>query len=202
MSNAIVHIVDDDPDLRELLSRLVNSVELETRTYASGDEFLDTVDPKGAGCLLLDVRMPRMSGLELHNRVKKLNIKWPVIFITGHGDVSMAVRSMRDDAFDFIEKPFHNQFLVDRVQEAVAYSEAKYKADCENSSKVDALNKLTSRERQVLDLVVKGETNKVIAYTLSISIKTVEVHRSNAMQKLNAHSLAQLIEIYQNLNIS
>ena len=201
MSGAIVHIVDDDPDLRQLLSRLVNSVDLETRTYASAAEFLNTVENTGAGCLLLDVRMPRMSGLELHNKVKKLNITWPVIFITGHGDVSMAVRSMRNQAFDFIEKPFQNQMLLDRIQEAVVYSETHYELECENSSKHEALNQLTNREREVLDLVVKGETNKIIAYKLSISIKTVEVHRSNAMQKVDANSLAQLIELYQNLNI-
>jgi two-component system, LuxR family, response regulator FixJ len=201
MNNAIVHIVDDDHDLRQFMTRLIQSVALETRVYSTADEFLGQGSWQGPGCILLDVRMPRMSGIELFRRFKKLGVNWPVIFVTGHGDVQTAVRAMRARAFDFIEKPFDNQFLLDRVQRAVAESEETAERHNETRHQNAILDRLTSRERQVLDMVVKGETNKVIAYRLSLSIKTVEVHRSNGKQKIGANSLAQLIKMYRSLGL-
>lgn len=190
----VVFIVDDDRAVREALRWLIASVSLESREFPSAQAFLDAYVPGIPGCLLLDVRMAGMSGLELQEVLAARAVALPVIIITGHGDVRMAVHAMKAGAFDFIEKPFNNQTLLERVQKAVARS---VRAERQRARQAEVLNRwqrLTPRERQVLEMVVAGETNKVIAGRLGISDKTVEAHRAKVMRKMKAKSLADLMK--------
>ena len=195
-----VHIIDDDLGMRRLLKELMESVGLNVKTYSSAEDFISTKNNTIIGCIISDVRMPKMSGVELQQKNIEMGVNFPIIFLTGFGDIKMAVTAMQKEAFDFIEKPFNNQYLIDRVQQAIAVSEKNY---TEEVSKVKNLSKfecLTKREKEVFDLIVKGETNKSIAYKLDISIKTVEVHRSKIMKKYNASGLASLIGLNDSLN--
>ena len=191
----VVFIVDDDAAVRRFLSGLIESVELRVKAYASAQEFLDSYEAGQPGCLVLDVRMPGMSGLELQRELADRAIDLPVIILTGHGNVQLAVHAMKAGAVDFVEKPFDNELLLDRIQRAVAES---LRADDERI-KCDEIaerkRRLTPRERQVLDLVVAGETNKGVARHLDISERTVEIHRANAMRKMRAKSLADLVKM-------
>ncbi|MCW9035849.1 MAG: response regulator [Alphaproteobacteria bacterium] len=189
----LVYVVDDDDAVRDMISWLMDSVKLPTELFSSARAFLDKFGPGKIACLLLDVRMPEMSGIELQRELKKLDPALPIIIITGHADVPMAVHAMREGAFDFIEKPFNNQLLLDRVQAAVNKSRLVHEEKAEVLELEALIDGLTSREKEVLDLVVSGETNKGIAHKLDITIKTVEVHRGNMMRKMQANSIADLM---------
>ena len=190
-----VFVVDDDEAVRRFLNGLIASVGLKVETYASAQEFLDAHEPGRPGCLLLDIRMPGMSGLELQKVLVERNIRIPVIILTGHGDVQVAVHAMKAGAVDFIEKPFNNELLLDRIQKAVAES---VQADTSRVKRVEIARRmdlLTPREHQVLDMVADGKTNKAIARRLDISEKTVEIHRAHVMEKMQAKSLADLVKM-------
>jgi FixJ family two-component response regulator len=194
-----VFIVDDDDAVRRFLSGLVQSIDLRVEVHASAQDFLDAYEPGCPGCLLLDVRMPGMSGLELQRELAGQSIDLPVIILTGHGNVPVAVQAMKAGAVDFIEKPFNNELLLDRIQTVVAQSVRADGARTRRNEISNRLKSLTSRERQVFDLVVAGEVNKSIAHHLSISEKTVEIHRANVMNKMCAKSLASLVTMAINL---
>lgn len=191
----VVFIVDDDDAVRHFLSGLVRSVDLRVDAHASARDFLDAYEPGCPGCLLLDVRMPGMSGLELQRELAKQSVDLPIIILTGHGNVPVAVQAMKGGAVDFIEKPFNNELLLDRIQSAVAQSVQANSSRTRRNEIVKRLESLTPRERQVFDFVVAGEVNKGIAHHLSISEKTVEIHRANVMHKMDAKSLALLVEM-------
>jgi len=190
-----VFIVDDDDAVRRFLSGLVQSINLRVEVHASAQDFLDAYEPGCPGCLLLDVRMPGMSGLELQRELAGQSIDLPVIILTGHGNVPVAVQAMKAGAVDFIEKPFNNELLLDRIQTVVAQSVRADGARTRRNEISNRLKSLTPRERQVFDLVVAGEVNKSIAHHLSISEKTVEIHRANVMKKMRAKSLASLVQM-------
>jgi FixJ family two-component response regulator len=196
MRNApVVCIVDDDEAVRETLQQLVESIDIRVKTYASPQHYLDFGDPNLAGCLVLDIRMPGMSGLELHETLISQGCTLPVIIITGYGDVSSAVRAMRQGAVDFLEKPFHNQILLDLIQHCIQRDAQNRQAEAARHEVCNNLSKLTPREREVLDLVVSGKSNKETARSLDISPKTVEVHRSRVMEKMEATSLPKLVQM-------
>jgi FixJ family two-component response regulator len=195
MSEPTVFIVDDDDAVRRFLSGLIESVELRVETFASARDFLEAYEPGRPGCLVLDVRMPGMSGLELQRELADQAIDLPVIILTGHGNVQLAVHAMKAGAIDFVEKPFDNELLLDRIQKAVA---ANLRAGSERIKRIEIAERmqlLTPREREVLDLVVAGQTNKGVARHLDISERTVEVHRANVMRKMQAKSLADLVKM-------
>jgi two-component system response regulator FixJ len=188
-----VFIIDDDEAVRDGLKWLVESVDLKAASFNSAQEFLETYQAGQPGCLLLDIRMPGMSGLALQQVLKSRSFDLPIIILTGHGTVQMAVDAMKAGAFDFIEKPFQNQRLLDRVHDAIDVSISNNIEHERRAEVMQLLELLTPREHQVLNMVVSGETNKAIAYRLDISEKTVEVHRAKVMEKLGAASLADLI---------
>lgn len=192
MNEPTVFIVEDDQAVADALCCLFNSIDLRVAHYPDAHQFLTQFDPQRKGCLLLDVRMPGMSGLDLQERLKQQNNSLPIIFITGHGDIAMAVRAMKAGAFDFITKPFNNQLLLEQVQRAIALNE-RNNATRLNKSKLELL---TPREKQVLTLVANGKVNKQIANELAIAVSTVELHRSNLMKKLQARTVADLIKLY------
>ncbi len=200
-SEPTVFVVDDDKAVRRFLRGLIASVDLAVETYASAHEFLSAYESGRTGCLLLDVRMPGMSGLELQREIAKRAIGLPVIILTGHGDVQVAVRAMKAGAVDFIEKPFNNDLLLDRIQKAVAMSVSADSSRVRRDEIRRRMESLTMRERQVLDLVVAGETNKGVARHLDISEKTVEIHRARTMEKMRAKSLADLVKMVATLGV-
>jgi FixJ family two-component response regulator len=188
-----VFIVDDDEGIRDGLSMLLSTVGLPCQTFASASEFLDDYDPDSRGCLVLDIRMPRMSGLELQAELNERGSNLPVIFITGHGDIPMAVDAMRQGAMDFIRKPFREQELLDRINEALDVELIRRGRALEQDELVDRIESLTDREKAVFEAVADGKMNKVIGFDLGISERTVEVHRANVMKKLGVRTLAELI---------
>ena len=174
---------------------LMRSVGLQSEAFASANDFLERFDQRGAGCLVLDIRMPGLSGLELQERLLELGISIPIIFITGHADVPMAVEAMKKGAFAFIQKPFRDQDLLDSISEAMI-SGRRDRESREMQSLVEArLQTLTRREREVMALVVAGKPNKVIAFELGVSQRTVEVHRARVMEKMQAGSLPDLVRM-------
>jgi len=195
MTQPRVHIVDDDEAMRDSLKWLLESRGLEVELYASGVEFLKNFDSSFCGCLVLDVRMPGMSGLDLYEQLQARGSTLPVIFITGHGDVPMAVSALKKGAADFIEKPFDDQDMVGLIESCMRQDSAAAAKRAESASVAQRFDSLTQREQEVLDLVVAGKLNKQIADELGISIKTVEVHRSRVMQKMGANSVAELVQL-------
>lgn len=191
-NTATVFIIEDERIICEALTYVFASVCLSIEIYANAKDFLAAYDPKRVGCILLDVRMPQMSGLELQEELNARNNQLPIIFMTGHGDVPMAVRAMKAGAFDFIIKPFNNQVLLDQVQRAIALQPKLQ----DRMHFQELLQTLTPREKEVLKLVVDGKMNKQIAHILEISISTVELYRSHVMNKLKADSLAELVKKY------
>mgnify|MGYP005856479993 CR=1 FL=1 len=190
-----VYIVDDDQEVREAIQLLMRSVGLEARSFASAQAFLEQFDPRHTGCLVLDVRLKGMSGLDLQERLSREPIHPPVIIITGHGDVPMAVRAVKAGAVDFIEKPFNDQTLLDAVHRAFAL-DANNRGQASRRSEIqERLARLTPREREILDQVVAGKRNKVIAIDLGISQSTVEAHRAKVMEKMGAGSLSELMRL-------
>jgi two-component system response regulator TtrR len=194
-TEATVFVVDDDAAMRESLRFLVESVGLDVETFERAEDFLARYDPELPGCLILDVRMPEVSGLELQERLAEYGSGLPIIMVTGYGDVPMAVRAMRNGAVDFIEKPFSDQHLIDRVQEAIARDRLRRTERKGRESVARRVSTLSAREREVLDLVVTGKANKVIAHELGLSPKTIEVHRARLMKKLNVSSVAELVQL-------
>lgn len=190
---AVVYIVDDDPDVRESVGFLVSSVGYRFITCASAPDFLRILDDTNPSCVVLDVRLPGQSGLELQHELERKGANTRIIFISGHGDVPKAVRAMRHGAIDFLEKPFDDQVLLDRIEEALTESAAALLNRRRQTELDRRLRSLTDREREVLTLVVAGKTSKAIALDLNISVKTVENHRHNLMIKSGATSVAQLI---------
>lgn len=190
-----VYIVDDDADVREGFGLLMETVGQNYRVYKSALEFLDDFHDEMRGCLVLDIRMPRMSGLDLQDRLAEQDSLLPIIFITGHGDIPMAVEAMRRGAVDFIRKPFREQNLLDRINEALDIEAGKRQHVRDQEQVFDRFTSLSDRELEVLELVAIGKMNKVVASDLGISERTVEVHRSHLMQKLGVQTLAQLIRI-------
>ena len=198
---AIVYVIDDDDAMRQGLQFLLKTAGMTVKGYATAEEFLAVCDPTMRGCILLDVRMPGMSGLELQEILRKRNITMPVILLTGHGSVPMAVRAMRGGAFDFIEKPFEGAQLIERVRSAIAI-DSEQRVDLDRTRTLESrMSRLTPREREVMELVVNGMLNKQIAATLNISMKTVENHRAHVMEKLGAQSLADLVRMAVSLGI-
>jgi len=191
----MIFIVDDDDGVRASLRVLLKSVGIAATPLASAQEFLASYQPSQPGCLLLDIRMPGMSGLELQAELNVRGVIIPVIFITGHGDVPMAVEAMQHGAFDFLQKPFRDQDVIDRVQKALARDRENRDA-LQSHERIRALLKsLTPREREVLDLMASGKANKVMATELGLSPRTVEIHRAHVMEKMAAHSVAQLVRM-------
>jgi RNA polymerase sigma factor (sigma-70 family) len=190
-----VFVVDDDQAMRGSLQWLIESVGMKVQTYESAQAFLDAYYPGRAGCLLLDVRMPGMSGLELQEYLVRREIRLPVIIITGHGDVSMAVKAMKAGAVDFIEKPFDDEELLNSIRNAVQHDEKRRALRARRADIAARMAELTPREHEVMAMVTDGKSNKEIATSLGVSAKTVEVHRARVMDKMRADSLAELVRL-------
>ncbi len=190
-----IYIVDDDEAVLDALALLLDTVGLNCQTFASAMQFLAAYDGVSGGCLVLDIRMPGMSGLELQEKLIEEHVLLPIIFITGHGDIPMAVEAMRNGAHDFIRKPFREQELLDRINEALAMESGIRHQQYERAAILMKLQDLTEREREVFQRITAGEANKVIAIELEISDRTVEVHRAHVMKKMAAKSLAQLVRM-------
>lgn len=191
-----VYIVDDDQAIRHAMEMLMRSVGLNFEIFHSADDFLARHTNEFAGCLVLDIRMPGLGGLELQEKLNEMGSTLPIIFITGFGDVPMAVEAMQKGAVDFIQKPFRDQELLDRIGEALKNDEEHRSAREQKAGVQSRIGKLTNRERQVLDLVVTGKPNKVIAYELGVSQRTIEIHRARVMEKMQAKSLADLVRMH------
>jgi RNA polymerase sigma factor (sigma-70 family) len=190
-----VHIVDDDDAMRDSLKWLLESRGLSVELYPSAEAFLGAFNREFCGCLVLDVRMPGMSGLDLYEQLQARASTLPVIFITGHGDVPMAVSALKKGAADFIEKPFNDQDMLRLIESCMKQDRAAAAKRAESASVAQRVDSLTQREREVLALIVAGKLNKQIADELGISIKTVEVHRSRVMEKMSANSVAELVQL-------
>jgi RNA polymerase sigma factor (sigma-70 family) len=195
MTESIVYIVDDDDAMRDSLKWLLESRGLKVELYPSGDAFLRDFSRDLCGCLVLDVRMPGMSGMDLYTRLRARASTLPVIFITGHGDVPMAVSALKKGAADFIEKPFDDQDMLKLIESCLKQDRAAAAKRAEKASLAQSLESLTQREREVLKLIVDGKLNKQIADDLGISIKTVEVHRSRVMEKMGADTVVELVQL-------
>lgn len=193
----LVYIVDDEASIRDSLAMLLRSVGLASQAFADARAFLSAYQPRPEACLVADVRMPGMSGIELLEALRARGARLPIVIITGHGDVAMAVRAMKAGAADFIEKPFHDQTLLDAVHRALA--RAADAGDVDATADLDTLQArlatLSPREREVMALVVEGRPNKTVATRLNLSTRTVEVHRAKAMEKMQAESLADLVRM-------
>jgi len=194
-STPTVFVVDDDQAMRSSLKWLIESIGMQVKTYSSADEFLSSYFPGRAGCLLLDVRMPGMSGLELQAHLARKDSRLPVILITGHGDVSMAVKAMKSGAVDFIEKPFHDEELLTSIRNALEFDEKRRALQSRRAEIAVHLAELTPREHEVMEMVTEGRANKEIATVLGVSAKTVEAHRARVMGKMGASSLAELVRM-------
>jgi RNA polymerase sigma factor (sigma-70 family) len=190
-----VFIVDDDEGVRSALALLMESIGMPVETFESAQTFLDQFDPLRSGCLILDVRMKGMSGLDLQERLTNEAIYPPVIIITGHGDVPMAVRAVKVGAVDFIEKPFNDQVLLDSIHRAIEQDAQRRGKAMRRAEIEERLERLTPREQEILNLVVSGKRNKTIAFELDISQSTVEAHRSKVMEKMQARSLSDLMRM-------
>ena len=190
-----VHLVDDDPDVRTAVTLLLKSEDFRVSGYPDAGSVLRAVDPQTPGCLILDVRLPDMDGLALQRELRARGVQMPVIFITGHGDIPMAVRAVSEGALDFLEKPFHDDALIDGIRHALALDARQRAGAAEMAQVEERLASLTPRERQVLDRLLDGKPNKLIARDLDVSVRTVEIHRSNLMLKMGAKSASHLARL-------
>jgi FixJ family two-component response regulator len=198
-SKGTIYIVDDDDAFRDSLEWLISGHRFEVHAFASGSAFLDELrrkpaaNPEARRCVVLDIRMPDLTGLQVQEALAAVDPTLPIIFVTAHGDVPMAVEAIKRGAYDFIEKPFQDAALIERVVDAMNRSEAALAKHCAVEATRSLIATLSARELQVMDMVIEGKLNKTIAYELDISIKTVEAHRARVMEKLGANSLAQLV---------
>jgi len=191
----IVCIVDDDDGVRRAMSALMESVGYAHAAYSSAGDFLRRYNSTQSGCLILDIRMPEMSGLELQQELNKRGYHIPVIFVTGHGDVPMAVDAMKKGAFDFVQKPFRDQDLLDKVNHALQQDVTQRQETADKDEVLERWSSLTQREKEVMALIVEGKANKVVAQDLNLSERTVEIHRSRVMEKMQVRSVAQLVKL-------
>lgn len=190
-----VYVVDDDEAVRDSLQWLLEGKDYRVRCFDSAESFLSRYDPREVACLIVDIRMGGMTGLELQDRLIERKSPLPIVFITGHGDVPMAVEAMHHGAFDFIQKPFRDQELLDRINQALTWDQEHRSDEDYRRGVIERFQSLTPREREVMDCVVRGLANKVIAMDLSLSQRTVEIHRARVMEKMNARSLADLVRM-------
>jgi len=195
MGSPATHIVDDDPAVRDALQWLLKSRSVQSQVWGSAEAFLASASCELCGCLLLDVRMPGMSGIELFDRLRALNCRLPVIFLTGHGDVPMAVQALKDGAFDFIEKPYDDNALVDKVLAALEHDTKRCIREKSLREVQHRLEQLTQREQEVMHQILAGKLNKVIADELGIAMRTVEVHRSHIFEKMQVRSAVELSQV-------
>lgn len=196
VGQSTVYVVDDEAAIRDSLQWLFTSADIAVETFSSADAFLTHWNPSQPGCLVLDLRMPGMSGLELQQHLKKHDCQLPIIFISGHGDIPTAVRAMEAGAMQFLTKPFSDETLLEHVKEALRRDARNRSEQMQQASLQARLELLTKRERQVLEQVVAGASNKTIATDLDITLKTVEMHRANLMRKMHAGSVAELVKLY------
>jgi two-component system, LuxR family, response regulator FixJ len=194
-AESTVFVVDDDADLRESLGWLFESAGLRFKSYSTAQEFLTDYKPEEPGCLLLDVRMPGVSGLDLQEELRRRGVPPPIIIMTGHAKVPMAVRALKGGAIDFIQKPFSDQSLLERIRQAIELDRRTRQVRMEAAKFTALLTYLTPREREVMDLVIAGKPNKIIAADLGISPKTVEIHRGRVMEKMQVESVAELVRL-------
>lgn len=197
--NSIIHVVDDDSSVRKSLSRVLELRGASVRLHASAEEFIAQYDDSERACLILDLRLPGLNGLELQNVIRRAGFPVPIVFMTGHGDIPLSVQAMRDGAVDFLTKPFRNADLLDALERACARAEQWFDAMQEQQRIEARFASLTDREREVLDQVARGKLNKVIAGELGITEKTVKVHRASGMKKLAADSVAELVRMQASL---
>ena len=190
-----VFVVDDEPDVRAALRLLIKSVGYSVECFASADEFFTQFEADRKGCLILDVRMPGMSGMDLQEKLAGMETLLPIIMISGHGEIPMAVKAVQNGAVDFLQKPFSDQQLLDRISQALAINHKRHDVYDIKHNAQKKFNTLTPREREIFSEVVAGKLNKVIAYELNISTRTVEIHRAKAMEKMGAKNLSELINL-------
>ena len=203
MTEQTIFIIDDDDAVRHSLTLLLESAGYHARPYSSGSDLLDAIGPGSKGCIIADVRMPGMDGLELQRRLSVLGVSLPLVFMTGHGDVPMAVRAMKAGALDFIEKPFADDTILAAIRSALTTSVQRSSAEGEGrEAALQRISQLTARERDVLEVLIAGHPNKVIAHRLQISPRTVELHRARIKEKTGARHLSQLIRLSLSAGIS
>jgi len=202
MYTPTIFIVDDDPAMRDSLTWLIETTGHQVKSFVSAQDFLDGYDRKDSGCLILDVRLPGMSGLQLQQKMNAEKIRLPIIIVSGHGDVPMAVKAMQQGAQIFLEKPFRDQELLDSIQNALEDDEKRREIDAKNTMVLGYVESLTPREKEVMDIMVKGKPNREIAEFYGISVKTVEVHRGRVMEKMQAGSLPELVHMLLDLENS
>ena len=194
-STGTVFVVDDDEPVRDAIGLLLDTVDIDHQSFASAQDFLDAYDRSMTGCLVLDIRMPSMSGMELQAALSAKSVTIPIIFLTGHGNVSMSAKAFRSGAVDFLEKPFNEQVLLQRIEEAIRLDQTNREAVAHRHIVNARMAALTPREREVMRLIVAGHSNKEVARQLELSTRTIETHRGHIMEKTGAHSLADLIAL-------
>lgn len=197
----VVFVIDDDESMRAAIARLLGAVGLSTQTFSSGKQFLEADLPNVAGCVVLDVRLPEISGLDLQREMVERGIHYPVIFVTGHGDIPMSVQAMKAGAVEFLTKPFRDQDLLDAISAAIQGDRTARGKRADTAQLRECYAKLTPREKEVVSMVVSGRLNKQIALQLGTSEKTIKIHRGRAMQKMRADSLADLVRMSEKLHV-
>ncbi|MBD2858025.1 response regulator transcription factor [Spongiibacter sp. KMU-158] len=199
-TESTVYLVEDDDAVRDSLQMVLESVGHKVASYSRADAFLEDFSTDMAGCMVLDIRMPGMNGMELQRQLNNRNSILPIIFVTGHGDVPMAVEAMQRGAVDFVQKPYREEELLSKIQQAITADTENRAALDEKHKIAERLSELTPREKQVMDLMIEGKANKVIAYDLDISQRTVEIHRARVMEKMGVRSLAHLVRMVMAVN--